>query len=213
MNKSVTVFGLLLLAAAALPAQAQSQTKTSVKKVVVETYTTVGVSTFVPPQPVTALTRGAAGYSTPEKAAVALLSAMAAGDYDWWISMWSPEARALMEKRYRDSGRQPADIVANWRGLLSERPAVLLGKAEYARQRVTYALVRYRVHGGNLTTQDTTGKVTQLDTKDFENTLSFKLIDGRWQAVQDLASDPVFHYSGELWDDSKNEIRISRPAE
>lgn len=213
MKKTLPVLGLLLLAAGGPPAQAESQLKSSVKKVVIETSTTVGVGTFVPPMPVQAVTRGTASYLTPERAAVALLSAMAAGDYEWWLGSWSAESRARMEKRYRDEGRQPADIVANWRGLLTERPVVLLGKAEYARQRVTYALVRYRMSGVNLTLHDKTGKVTPVDGKDFENTLSFKLVDGRWQAVQDLAGDPVFHYSGQLWDDSRNEIRISRQAD
>jgi len=118
-----------------------------------------------------------------------------------------------MEKRFRDSGRQPADIAANWKGLLTERPVVLVGTAEYTRQRVHYALVRYRMRGGKMSNQDITGRVTELDTKDFENTLSFKQIDGRWQAVQDLAGDPVLHFSAQLWDDSKSEIRISHPAE
>ncbi|NRR32085.1 hypothetical protein HSX11_18070 [Oxalobacteraceae bacterium] len=213
MKTLARTVGIALLAMAAQSALAQSQLKSSIKKVVIETYTTVGVGTFVPPQPVAALTRGKVSYNTPEQAAIGLLSAMAAGDYDWWLSSWSPEARAMMEQRYSETGRQPAEIIANWRGLLGERPVVLLGKAEYVRQRTTYALVRYRVRGGQLTAQDLTGKVTNLDSNEFENTLSFKLSKGRWEAVQDLASDPVFHFSGQLWDDSKSEIRISRPAD
>lgn len=211
--KQPVIAGLLLLAAAALPAQAQSQLKSTMKKVVLETYTTVGVGTYVPPMSVNAVTRGTASYLTPEDAAVAFLSSMAAGDYDWWLSIWSTESRAAMEKHYRDTGRKPADIVANWEGLLKDRPAVLIGKAEYWRQRVGYALVRYRVRVGNQTRVDLDGRVSELKTKDFENTMSFKQIDGRWQMVQDLASDPVFHFSAQLWDDSKQEIRISRPAE
>jgi len=206
---------ILATSASAALAQAEPRLVTANKKVIVENVTTVAVGTWTPAVPVTAVSRASASYATPEKAAVALLSAMAAGDYAWWLSIWSPEARALMTQRYQESGRTSADIVANWRGILTERPAVLVGKAEYARQRSIYALVRYRTTGGSgLTARDLkTGKVTDLGSKDFENTLAFKLSNGRWEAVQDLAADPVFHGSGMLWDETKSEVRITRTAD
>ena len=208
MKTFIDYSSALIVAASASAALAQGvpQLATATKKVVVEHGTTISVSTWAPPVFVMAVSRSAANYRTPEKAATALLSAMAAGDYAWWLSIWSPEARTLMTQRYQETGRTSADIVANWQGLLTKRPAVLVGTAEYSRQRTTYALVRYRTGGGNgLTAHDLkTGKVTDLGVKNFENTLAFKLSNGRWEAVQELASDPIFHSSGRLWDASKS---------
>lgn len=195
-------------------AYADSGISWKTKKVVVEYYTTVGVGTYTPSISVKPSAQSTASYSTPEKAASSLLSAMAAGDYDWWLSIWSAEAREMMTKRYQEIGRKPSEIVSNWKGILTERPVALIGKAEYVRRGVTYALVRYRMTGVNLTAVDTkTNKVTKLGAKEFENTLSFRQINGRWEAVQDLASDPVFENSAMLWKDGTNEVRLSRPAD
>jgi hypothetical protein len=222
MNKHVfLVAGVLLAAAAAVHAQAQQSALTqaemnlkwATKKVIVETYTNVAVASYVPPVAVRPEPRSAARYATPEQAASALLSAMAAGDYEWWLGIWSRESREMMQQRYRETGRQPADIVANWRGTLTERAGFLTGKAEYVRQKTNYALIRYKIVGGKLSAQDATGKVTDLGTNEIESTLVFKRSNDRWEAVQDLAADPVLHNSALLWDPNRTEVRISRPAE
>lgn len=220
MQRTLMLAALLMTGATHVHSQAQSgstqpQLVTVNKKVIVESVTKVDVGTYTPSLPVQAVSREQARYNTPENTAIAMLSAMAAGDYDWWLSIWSEEARAMMTKRYQEAGRKPADIVAPWKGILTTRPAVLVGKADYGRQRTSYALVRYRTNSANeLTLHDSkTGKVTPLGIRHFESTMSFRFNNGRWEAVQELAADPVFHGSGMLWDESKTEIRITRPAE
>ncbi len=213
LYKAWSIFLICISVAHAQSDPTNPVVKMTMKKVIVETFTTVSVGPYTPAIAVKASTRAAAKYFTPEAAAFALFSAMAQGDYDWWFSVWSVEARALMTKHYQDTGRKQAEIVAGWQGILKDNPVFLTGKAEYARKGVNYALIRYKKTGMNLTSEDIkTHQVTKLGTE-FENTLAFKFNNGRWEAVQDLATDPVFHNSVMLWDDTKSEVRISKPAD
>jgi hypothetical protein len=184
------------------------------KSVIVEYVTQVLVATYPVPVKLVMQQQNQASYFTLESAMQAQFSAMARGDYESWLAGWSKESREMMAKRYAESGRKPADIVANWKGLLTERQVYLIGQAQYAKGGVTFALVRYRMTSPDeLTSVDAfTGKVTKLGTKDFENSLVFRKNDVRWEAVQDLAADPVLQSSAMLWDGTKTEIRISRPA-
>jgi hypothetical protein len=184
------------------------------KSVIVEYVTSVIVATYPEPLKMEMQKQNLTSYFTIEGAINAQFSAMARGDFDAWLAGWSKDSRELMLKRYAESGRKPADIVENWKGVLTTQPVYLVGQAQYARAGVNYALVRYRMKTLNeLTTVDkVTGKTKSLGTKDFENTLVFRKNQEKWEAVQDLASDPVLGSSEMLWDATKSEIRITRPA-
>jgi hypothetical protein len=204
MKATLFCCGFLALATGAASALDQGEPRATVtsKQVIIERVTPVQVTMFETPVPVRAVSRAEASYTTPEKAAVAFLSAMAAGDYAWWFSIWSSDSRAFLTKHYQDTGRQPADVVKYWRGLLTEQKAFLVGKAEYVRDMKPYTLVRYR-----------TTLLDQATGKPFEQTLVFKVSHGRWEAVQDLLRDPVLVAAEQLWDERKKEIRVTLPGD
>lgn len=216
--KSLSVLLVALAGAAVIsPAMSQApggkpkQFTTTKKKVIGDNITLVSVGTYSPGLTVHAAPRAQGRDNTPEGATMALLSAMAAGDYEWWLSTWSPESRTTMTKQYQKSGRKPADFVANGKGTPSSRPAVILGRADYRQGGKAYALVRYRTTGANeLTAKDMTGKVPPSGTKHFENVLSFRLHQGQWVATQELASDPLFHNASLLWDTKLSEIDLKK---
>lgn len=184
------------------------------KSVTVEYVTQVFVATFPTPLQVKLEKLSLGAYFTPEGASIAQFSAMARGDYDSWLAGWSKESRESMLKRYAESGRKPSDITAPWKGLLVDKQVYLLGEAQYSREGKSYALVRYRMTLPEemVSVDKATGKTTKLGKKDFESTLVFRKSQEKWEAVQDLASDPVFGSNEMLWDATKSEIRITRPA-
>lgn len=216
MKAISSFFVLALLTATAAHAQPQGSSKlvTINKKVIGETVIPVTVGTYTPPLPVSAVNHSQARQDTPENAATALFSAMAAGDYERWLGVYSAPSRAMMVKRYQDSGRKPADVVANWKGTLTTRPVVILGRADFRQHGATYALVRYRMTMLNemTLTDKVTGKTTPLGTKHLEIAMPFRLNQGKWEATQELAADPLFHQNHLLWEDSKSDLDLRRPA-
>lgn len=219
--KSLSVLLVVLASATVIspaiskaPAGKPQQFTATKKKVIGETMTLVSVGTYSPALPVHAIHRTQERDNTPEGATIALLSAMAAGDYQWWLSNWSPESRTMMTKQYQKSGRKPTETVASWKGMLNSRPAVILGRADYRQDGKAYALVRYRTTNANeLTAKDkVTGKVSSLGATDVEEVLSFRLHQGQWVATRELASDPLFHNASLLWDTKLREINLKKMA-
>ena len=184
------------------------------KKVVVEYETQVLVATYPEPIKLLLQAQDKVSYLTPELAAQAQFSAMARGDYEAWLAGWSKDSREMMNKRMLEAGRKPSDMSAQWKGLLVERPVVLLGQVQYAREGRDYVLLRYRLATANKVTitDPRSGQSTASDGKGFENTMALRKNNEKWEAVQDLAGDPVFANSALLWDASKREVRITRAA-
>lgn len=217
---SLLVLLVALAGATVLPAMSQvnagkSQQFTTIKKKVIGgDVTLVSVGTYSPPLPVHAIQRAQGRDNTPEGATIALLSAIAAGDYQWWLSNWSPESRTMITKQYQKSGRKPTEIAAHRKGMLNSHSAVILGRADYRQGGKAYALVRYRSTSTDaLTANDkVTGKIAASSIKDVENVLSFRLHQGQWVATKELASDPLFHKASLLWDTKSREIDLKKMA-
>lgn len=206
-----------MLGAMAVPAGAWGQTVSQtpvMKKVIVEYRRNIAVFVYEKPITVARLEKGATRNQNPEQAAVALFSAMAASDYDWWLSQWSTESQQMMLDLYKQQGRKPADMVKNWAGLLTTRPVELLGRAEFVRNGDNFALIRYQIPSRSLTGLDvTTGKQIDLGKQNFFGTLVLKRSrDLRWEASQELSSDPLMADDSELWAPERLEIRITRAA-
>jgi hypothetical protein len=190
---------------------ARSQDLPQRRKVVIEFVTEVFVTKFKMPLKVLKISKAQSNYTSPELSTTTQFSAMSEQNYDWWLEGWSSEARSQMETRNRETGRTPTTITQNWKGLLTEQSVEMVGKADYQRLGIQYALIRYRLSTDNLQAVDlTTKKATPLNSKFFENTMSFRLLNGKWIAVQELADDPVFANSDRLWSDENADIRIVR---
>jgi hypothetical protein len=189
--------------------------KIILKKVIVEYRRNIKVTIFENPIAITKMKEKSTKFQNPQQLAGAMFSAMAAGDFDWWLSLWSLESRDLMLRHYKEQGRKPVDITKNWAGTITERPIELVGKAEFTREKRNFTLLRYRIPQRNLIgINDRNGHSTELGRQDFFGTLVMKQADDLyWEASQDLVSDPMLTDDAELWDKNKTEIRIIRNAD
>jgi hypothetical protein len=185
------------------------------KKVIVEYQRDIAVFHLEKPISVPRLKKEQARNQNPEAAAIGMFSAMAEGNFDWWLSLWTKDSQILMLNRYKEQGRTPADLTKNWVGTLTDRPIEIVGKAEFVRKGENFALVRYRSLNRKLTTVDiNTTKQADAVTQDFYGTMVFKRSNElRWEASQDLISDPLMADDSDLWDVKKTEIRVLRKAE
>jgi hypothetical protein len=140
---------------------------------------------YTPQALIQRVSREAATYNTPEEAFIAQMSAMLAGDYDWWISGWDEAAQELQRTQNEEQKRTPAD----WRGIWER---VLKGQQIYLVERLEtgpygpYVILVYSLRQPG--TPGTEGRET------FRGMFVSREVGGRWLATQDLARDPMFHY-------------------
>jgi len=105
---------------------------------------------------------------------------MLGGDYDWWLSGWTPKAQAFLNEQDQKTNRTPQDWKAAWQRSLSGKEILLLERLETG----PYVCLVYSVR-----TSGPEGKET------LRSLYAAKYEAGRWLATQDLAEDPfLFHY-------------------
>lgn len=126
------------------------------------------------------LTRDSASNATPEQALASQVSAMLAGDREWWMSNWDAASQKFHKERDLQMNRSAADWRAIWDRALRGQQVRLVNRV------VTgpfgpYVMLQYELH-------DAGGKVTL--TSNFVS----KEEAGRWVATLDLSEDPLFHY-------------------
>jgi hypothetical protein len=139
------------------------------------------VMKYSPPVVIQRMTRDTASNATPEQALAAQVSAMLAGDYDWWLSSWDAASQKFHRERDLQMKRAPADWRILWDRVLRGQQVRLVERA------VTgplgpYVMLLYELH-------DADGKVT------LKSTFVSREEAGRWVATLDLSEDPFFqHY-------------------
>lgn len=72
----------------------------------------------------------APGATSVEAAMVSYAGALAAADWDWWLSLWEPEGRETIEANLRSVNREKggdlrAEMIAGWKQEYAGRPMVL----------------------------------------------------------------------------------------
>jgi hypothetical protein len=174
ITKFICVFGALVLCA---PGFGQSLYKTSApekQKVMEELTYYYEVSSYTPAVPVD-LTKPT-NASTPEGAAMQLLQAMHALDFDRWLRLWTPESQEIMKKQYKEQGTGPEVFKNGWSKVFTGHTVALTKKIEtgpYVIEVATFS------SGGG-----TTGEPLEME-------FVFKQVNGTWTATQEMMTDPV----------------------
>lgn len=186
---------LALLASVSVPVSAQDESKYPtgpgrVEKVVEEMAYFYNLKAYQPAVPVRPVVREQAAYDTPEDAAIATISAMVAGDYDWFLATWTPDARRAFEQRNTDLRRGADFWTAAWQTAFGgDKSVELTHRVETG----AYVLIAYTI---------VDPAVPQIaadeDTGVRRPFLTAVLVEqeGRWLSTQDLAADPVLMF----WD-------------
>ena len=151
------------------------------QKVVAEYQYFFTVNRYTSPVPVTITSREKASYSSPERATVALISAMATQDYEWFRSVWDATSTKVLEERDRQANQDAAFWKSAWaRGFAAAR-VELTTRIETG----DYVLIAYRLVPLN-------APGPQADN--LELITALKADKGRWFATQELAGDPVLSH-------------------
>jgi hypothetical protein len=179
--------------AMSLPAPFYPTGPGQVKQFVVENVYNYEKFTYSPPIVIAPVVRDKASYATPEQTLVAHISAMLAGDYDWWFSNWDQRSQVFMQERNKQANRTPADWRAIWAKTLAGQQIVLTERVETG-PFGPYVMLVYVL-------RDKAGKDT------FRSTYVAKLEAGRWVGTQELAEDPLFHYYESGRDRVTNTVR------
>jgi hypothetical protein len=113
--------------------------------------------------------------STPEGAAMQLLQAMNALDFDRWLKLWTPESQEMMKKQYKEHGTGPEVFKNGWSKAFTGHTVALTKKVETG----PYVIEVATFSGGSATSERA------------EMEFVLKQVNGTWMATQELMSDPV----------------------
>jgi hypothetical protein len=137
------------------------------------------------------VTRDQASEVTPEQAFAAQMSAMQAGDYEWWLSTWDKAS----QKFHADHGAQIKRTPADWRAIWDK---ALRGQQIRLVERVQtgiygpYVMLVFEM-------SDAAGKQT------FRSSYVAKEEAGRWVATLELSQDPLFQF----YEPGKDKVTIT----
>lgn len=132
---------------------------------------------YTPPIRIDYVKRDQVSRVTPEDASIAHFSAMAARDYDWWLSGWNPVSRSTLESRDRDKKRTPGDWQTLWEGAMKDMTVMLLEKVETG----PYVFMVYDL-------RDRQGKTAM------HSIYALRKDGDNWLGTVELAEDLMFHH-------------------
>ena len=134
---------------------------------------------YRPAVAIPAVQRGNATYTTPEEAFISQMSAMRAGDYDWWLNGWNETSRKQIAQRDAEMKRGAAFWRQAWERNLTGKQVNLVERLESG----IYVLLVYTI--------TTPAKDNQVE---FRSIFVTKNEGGRWVSTQELGSDFLFHH-------------------
>ena len=123
-----------------------------------------------------------ASFATPEQAFVSRLSAMVAGDYEWWMEHWDAESQVIVNARNAQSGETPQDWIKRWSDQLISLRFKLVRRVETG----DFVVVTYQLVDQD--GADASGVGLEFPT-------AFRKVEGRWMATQMLAADALMNLS------------------
>jgi hypothetical protein len=82
-------------------------------------------STYTPAVPLPTVARASAKFNTPENALIALYSAMRSADFEGFLNCWDEASRAGFEAQSKSSPQYKQKLLANWKTIVADKPAVL----------------------------------------------------------------------------------------
>jgi hypothetical protein len=188
---ATTGAGVMVAAAAVSAAAAQSHSLRAplfptsepvANRIVVEEEYGFSVRRYTPAVELKPVPRGSANYETPEATTIAMLSAMATRDLDWFRSLWDAESARLMEEKDKQQGHDAAFWTSTWDKAFRNRRITITTRIDTGK----YVLIGYELNSLSADGQ-ATADVIQLD-------VPLKQVDGRWLGTQELSNDPVLLY-------------------
>lgn len=123
------------------------------------------------------VTRNTASYATPEQAFVSHYSAMASGDYEWWLSGWTAEAQSGIQQRNARMNRTAKSWQEIWSKALRGETIKLVERVETG----PYVFIVYKMFNES-------GKATM------HSIYACKLVKDKWLATDELSEDLMFHH-------------------
>lgn len=114
---------------------------------------------------------------TPEEAMLSRVSAMMAGDYEWWLETWDESSRVLTEEANRRSGRTREFFTSWWADTFRLAEIVLVRRIETG----PYVVITYRLVTPS---GEAAGNGIEFPTV-------FHRVEDRWLATLDLRQDPL----------------------
>jgi len=117
-----------------------------------------------------------ARYDRPEYVVLARISAMLAGDYDWWLQNWDPESREFIARKNAENGDTPESWVTLWKDRLRFMRFKLVRRIESG----PYVIVTYHL---------VTPKGADAGNG-LEMPIVLHRVGERWYATQALHKDP-----------------------
>ncbi len=163
------------------PADAQDRTggmsNAGAGKFVVEYVYNYTKRTYTPEITFKAIARNDASYASPEQAFVSHYSAMASGDYEWWLSGWTTEAQNGIHQRNVKMNRTARTWQEIWSKALQGETIKLIERVETG----PYVFIVYKMF-------DASGKATM------HSIYACKLVKDKWLATDELSEDLMFHH-------------------
>ena len=114
--------------------------------------------------------------STPEGAAMQILQAMNALDFDRWLRLWTPESQEVMKKQYKERGTSPDVFKSGWSKVFTGHTVSLTKKIETGPYVIEVAT--FSSPGG-------------ASAEPIEMEFVLKQVNGVWMATQEMMTDPV----------------------
>ena len=191
LSRYATTGAGVMVAAAVSAAAAQSHSLRAplfptsepvANRIVVEEEYGFSVRRYTPAVELKPVARGRANYETPEATTIAMLSAMATRDLDWFRSLWDAESARLMEEKDKQQGHDAAFWISTWDKALRDRRITITTRIDTGK----YVLIAYELRSLSANAE-ASADVIQLE-------VPLKQVDGRWVGTQDLSSDPVLLY-------------------
>lgn len=171
---------LLFCGSALFHAQQFSSGPIEKRQFVVENIFNYTRSHYEPPVIVQTIPKIQSADATPESAFISFISAMQAGDYDWWFSMWTLRSQQSIADQNVKMKRTPQQWIASWSAVLGGKQVTMLERLETG----SYVVLVYGLKENGTVSAET-----------FRSLCVLTYEDGHWRATQDLATDAfAFHY-------------------
>lgn len=127
----------------------------------------------------------------PETAFISRMSAIVAGDYEWWLETWDEVSRQVVIERNQAKGYDKNYWLKQWQEQFSNRKITPIRKIVSGPD---YVIITYKIF-----TED--GKEA---SSGFELPSILKRIDGKWYSTLDLKADALLIASP--WVSGKDEL-------
>ena len=118
-----------------------------------------------------------ASLATPEDCFVHQWSAMAAQDFEWWMSGWDESSREMMDARNKKMDRSPEFWEERWGMAMKDHRILLVERVDTG----SYAMLIYKM-------QNKLGETTMHSMH------VCKQVGLKWYATQELAEDLMQHH-------------------